>query len=231
VDTTTISPRDAGDDSSRLQGDESAAADQVAALDAAVARSLSGEKAQRIVEAMRQSVAERGTAGSTFEHVARRAGVSRGLLHYYFGTKEQLLVEAVRHDSQLRIESLERRLSAAQSADDFIGLMAQDLHEAVRDDPELITLLFELFTLARRSPEIAVEFAALLRSTREQVTHMLDVAHRDGVIKLHAPPDAVADILFSIADGVALRMLSEPDRDFTATIRAGIHCARTLLSD
>ena len=67
-------------------------------------RSLSGEKAQRIVEAMRRSVARRGTAGSTFDHVSREAGVSRGLLHYYFGTKEQLLVEAVRRDCELRIE-------------------------------------------------------------------------------------------------------------------------------
>src|SRR5580692_1387125 len=74
------------------------------------ARSLSGEKAKRIIDAMRRSVARRGTAGSTFEHVSREAGVSRGLLHYYFGTKEQLLVEAVRHDCQLRLERLERQL-------------------------------------------------------------------------------------------------------------------------
>ena len=67
-------------------------------------RSLSGEKAQRIVEAMRRSVAKRGAAASTFEHVAREAGVSRGLLHYYFATKEQLLVEAVRRDCELRME-------------------------------------------------------------------------------------------------------------------------------
>ena len=59
-------------------------------------RELSGDKAQRIVDAMRESVAKRGAAGSTFEHVAGEAGVSRGLLHYYFGTKERLLVEVVR---------------------------------------------------------------------------------------------------------------------------------------
>src|SRR5665811_584380 len=47
------------------------------------ARSLSGEKAKRIVDAMRHSVAKRGTAGSTFDHVSREAGVSRGLLHCY----------------------------------------------------------------------------------------------------------------------------------------------------
>jgi len=56
------------------------------------ARSLSSEKAQRIVEAMRVSVARRGTAGSTFEKISREAGVSRCLLHYYLGTKKQLLV-------------------------------------------------------------------------------------------------------------------------------------------
>src|ERR1051326_5163471 len=54
-------------------------------------RELSGEKAQRIIDAMRESVAKRGAAGSTFEHVAREAGVSRGVLHYYFGTKERLV--------------------------------------------------------------------------------------------------------------------------------------------
>jgi len=65
---------------------------------------LTGDKAARIVEAMRASVAARGIAGSTFDHVAREAGVSRGLLHYYFGTKERLLVEVVRRESDVRVE-------------------------------------------------------------------------------------------------------------------------------
>ena len=72
-------------------------------------RKLDGEKAQRIVAAMRSSVGRRGTAGSTFDHVAAEAGVSRGLLHYYFGSKERLLVEVVRHDCDLRIEALDHR--------------------------------------------------------------------------------------------------------------------------
>src|SRR6478736_155849 len=96
-------------------------------------RSLSGDKAQRIVDAMRRSVARRGTAGSTFDHVSREAGVSRGLLHYYFGTKEQLLVEAVRRDCDLRMERLEQQLSTAKTSADFIDLMAQNLEETVRD--------------------------------------------------------------------------------------------------
>jgi len=194
-------------------------------------RSLAGDKAQRIIDAMRSSVARRGSAGSTFDHVAREAGVSRGLLHYYFGTKEQLLVEAVRRDGELRLQRLETQLSTAQTADDFIDLMAQSLQETVRDDPEFVTLAFELFTLARRNEDIAQEYTELLRRTREQLAGMLDAADKEGVLRLHAEPLAVAEILFSLADGFALRMLSEPDRDFTSTLNAGILCARALLTD
>lgn len=198
---------------------------------AATARALTGEKAQRIIDAMRRSVARRGTAGSTFDHVSREAGVSRGLLHYYFGTKEQLLVEAVRRDCELRLELLERQLSAAQTADDFIDLMAQNLQETVREDPDFVTLVFELFTLSRRNGDIAVEYAELMRRTREQVAGMLADAHREGILHLHAEPEAVAEVLFSLGDGLALRMLAEPDRDLTRTVQAGITCARALLTD
>lgn len=200
-------------------------------MSTAETRSLSGERARRIVEAMRHSVARRGAVGSTFDHVSREAGVSRGLLHYYFGTKEQLLVEAVRRDCELRIEALERRLAGAQSADDFIDLMAQNLRQTIREDPDFVTLVFELFTLSRRNADIAVEYAGLMRRTRERVASMLAAAQEDGVLRLHAEPEAVADVLFSIGDGFALRMISEPDRDFAATIRAGIACARSLVAD
>jgi AcrR family transcriptional regulator len=195
------------------------------------ARPLAGERAQRIVEAMRRSVAQHGTAGSTFERVAREAGVSRGLLHYYFGTKEQLLAEAVRRDCQLRLERLEQQLAGAQTAEDFVGLMAQHLQDMVREDPDFVTLLFELFTLSRRNDDIGTEYANLMRTMREQVAGMLTVAQNERVLRLHADPEAVAEILFSLGDGFALRMLTEPDRDFTATIRAGMVCAKALLAD
>lgn len=198
---------------------------------AGATRSLSGEKARRIVEAMRHSVAKRGAAGSTFDHVSREAGVSRGLLHYYFATKEQLLVEAVRRDCELRVEALEQRLAGAQTADDFIDLMAENLQDTIREDPDFLTLAFELFTLSRRNEEIAQEYASLMRRMRARVASLLDEAQKAGVLRLHAEPEAIADILFSLADGFALRMLSEPQRDFGETIRAGIVCVRALLAD
>src|SRR4249920_3898884 len=103
-------------------------------------RELSGDKAQRIVDAMRDSVARRGAAGSTFDHVAREAGVSRGLLHYYFGTKERLLVEVVRRDTDIRLATLEEALADAHTADDFVEVLVRSLEDMVAHDPGFVTL-------------------------------------------------------------------------------------------
>ena len=109
--------------------------------------------------------------------------------------------------------------------------MAQNLQETVHEDPDFVTLVFELFTLSRRNEDIAAEYAGLMRRTREQVAAMLAAAQREGILHLHAEPEAIAEILFSLGDGFALRMLAEPERDFTATVQAGIAAARALLTD
>jgi AcrR family transcriptional regulator len=197
----------------------------------AAARGIEGEKAQRIVDAMRSSVARRGVAGSTFDHVAREARVSRGLLHYYFGTKERLLAEVVRRECALRMDLLEAQLAGARNADDFVDLLARSLRETVRTDPDFITLLFELFTLSRRNAEVAAEYAELLRRMREHVAGLLAAKQAEGVLHLGAEPGAVAELLFALGDGIALRMLTDRDRDFTATIRAGAIAARALVDD
>jgi AcrR family transcriptional regulator len=193
-------------------------------------RQLAGDKAARIVDAMRASVAERGTAGSTFDQVAKAAGVSRGLLHYYFGTKERLLVEVVRRDCDVRMAALDAALAQAQTADDFIAVLVASLEDVVRNDPGFVTLLFELFVLSRRHEDVAAEFTELLSRPRGRVAALLRAKEAEGVLHLGADPDAVVDVLFSLADGIWLRMLAE-ERDFAPTITAAVRCVRTLLDD
>ena len=192
-------------------------------------RRLPGEKAQRIVEAMRSSVARRGVTGATFDHVAREAGVSRGLLHYYFGTKERLLAEVVRHDADVRMTLLDERLRDAATADDVLALLSASHEEMLDSDSELITLVFELFALSRRHEEIAAEFAELVRRSREQLADILRDKQAEGAVRLAADPEDVADVLFSLADGMAMRMVAEPDRDWSEAVAAGVMAIRPLL--
>ena len=195
------------------------------------ARPLASDKAKRIVDAMRASVAARGAAGSTFDHVAREAGVSRGLLHYYFGTKERLLVEVVRRDSEIRLAALAASLGDARTADDFIDAMVRSLEDLIGRDPGFVVLMHELFTLSRRNEEIAGELATLARAARGDLAASLKAKQDEGVVRLGDDPDAVAGVLLALADGLALRFLTEPELDPRPMLAAAVAAARALIAD
>ena len=192
---------------------------------------IAGDKAKRIVDAMRLSVARRGAAGSTFDHVAREAGVSRGLLHYYFGTKERLLVEVVRRDCDIRMDILDAALSDVRTAEDFVDALVRSLEDVLENDPDFYALLFEITTMARRNDEIAGELSDLYRRTRRHVADLLQAKQDEGVLRLADEPEAVAAILFALGDGIALQVLHAPDRvrELGKWVRAGVVCARALL--
>ena len=200
-------------------------------MEAAAQRSqLSGDKAQRIVDAMRSSVARRGVAGSTFDHVAREAGVSRGLLHYYFATKERLLAEVVRRDAELRLGVLDARLAEAADADGVMRAMVVSLNDLVREDPESVVLFYELFSLAQRNAEVATELAVLMGRRRDGLAAALAAKRDAGVLVLHAAPEAVAEVLLALGDGIALRLVNAPDEDYAGTLEACTSAMRSLIA-
>jgi AcrR family transcriptional regulator len=192
-------------------------------------RRLEGDKAQRIIAAMRTSVGTRGAAGSTFDHVAREAGVSRGLLHYYFGSKERLLVEVVRHDCEVRNQAMDARLERAGSVDEILDALVVGLNEFIEDDDGGQAVIYEMLSASRHSEEIRAELAELYRQWRERLAGWLRVKEREGVIRLQAEPEAVASILFALGDGFGIQVLCDSDWDQQAAFELGVASARRLL--
>ena len=199
------------------------------AASAAAAKRLEGEKAQRIIEAMRTSVGTRGAAGSTFDVVAREAGVSRGLLHYYFGSKEQLLVEVVRHDCEVRIAGMGERIARATTADEIIAALVLGLEEFIEGEPGSPAVIYELLSASRHSEDIRAELAELYRRWRADLADLLRTKEREGVVRLDADPDSVASMLFALGDGFGIQVLSDPEWDREAAFELGVRIARRLL--
>ncbi|HEX8742361.1 MAG TPA: TetR/AcrR family transcriptional regulator [Thermoleophilaceae bacterium] len=202
-----------------------------ATAESASERRLDSDKARRIVGAMRDSVARRGAAGSTFDHVAREAGVSRGLLHYYFGSKERLLVEVVRHDTEIRISTFEERLRGADSLDSIVAALVVQLREYVEEEPGWHAVIHELLSAARRNDEIRDELANLYRRVRGQIADILREKEADGIVTLRADAESVASIFLSIADGFEVQITAEPGWDNEAAVAAALDVARFLLGE
>jgi len=60
-----------------------------------MARISSAERRIQIVEGMRRVLAARGYAGASVQEIGKAAGVTPGLLHYHFASKEEVLVALV----------------------------------------------------------------------------------------------------------------------------------------
>jgi len=54
------------------------------------------ERRAQLVRAFQRSLAERGYAGASTAAVAREAGLAPGLVHYYFASKQEMLLEVLR---------------------------------------------------------------------------------------------------------------------------------------
>nr|MBA2342673.1 TetR/AcrR family transcriptional regulator [Thermoleophilaceae bacterium] len=186
-----------------------------------------GERAQRILAAMRTSVGTRGAAGSTFDHVAREAGVSRGLLHYYFGSKEQLLVEVVRRDCDARIAVLEERFADADSAEAIVEVLLSQLQALLQDESQ--SVVYEVLSASRRSDYVRDELAEVYNRWREHLADVLREKERAGVIKPRADAAAVAAVVLALGDGFGLQLVSDPERDASEALEVGITTVRWLL--
>jgi AcrR family transcriptional regulator len=192
-------------------------------------RSLSGEKAQRIIEAMRGSVAEVGVAGSTFDRVSRKAGVSRGLLHYYFGTKERLLVEVIRRDTEVRIENLGAALEEASTLDEVIGAFLATFERTLTQEKGYVYMVSELFVAGRHSPELESELGKLYSRARTAFAAILREKEREGVISPRFDIEATLSYLFSTGDGAIIQQLTDPTLDANLTAQASYEVTRFLL--
>jgi AcrR family transcriptional regulator len=180
---------------------------------------------------MRSSVARRGAAGSTFDHVAQEAGVSRGLLHYYFGSKERLLVEVVRHDADLRAHALEERLRDAHSLDAIVQALVWGLEQFVAEDAGSRALIHELLSAARRNEEIRDELAALYRRVRAEVAEILVEKEREGIVRLRSDGEAVVSIFLALADGLEVQLTSDLDWASSPAVDTAVSVARFLLGE
>lgn len=192
-------------------------------------RKLDGEKAGRIVAAMRHSVGVRGAAGSTFDVVAREAGVSRGLLHYYFGSKERLMVEVVRRDCDTFVAELEANLDQATSVEEIIASLVATLDAFVRGEPGTQAVIYEMLSASHHSDELRAEMAELYRTWRQHLGAALRQKQDEGVVALAGDPESVASLIFAIGDGLGLQLVSDPDWARETSLDVATATARHLL--
>lgn len=90
-----------------------------------------------LLEAALMSFEEKGWRGATFEHVAERAGVTRGALNHHFRDKRALLTEALEwgwSDYGQRLFSEDNHAAGASAQDALVALLTEFTRLLTRDE-------------------------------------------------------------------------------------------------
>jgi AcrR family transcriptional regulator len=161
------------------------------------------ERRAEILEVTCAVVIERGFAGTRISDVANRLGVSTGLIHYHFDSKEQLLAETFRYAARLEMESLEADLASAPNA---VARLDRVIQNYAPDSDEVDWLLWiDSWGEALRNPMMR----AISQELDEQSTSVIERVIVEGVRsgEFDCPdPTATAWVLVGLLDGLGVQL-------------------------
>lgn len=137
----------------------------------------------RILDAAARMFGREGFQGASMGAVARAAGVSKGLLHYHFHSKEHLLIEAVRATfRQLHLRFDDRFARGERGVDAALDAM-DALWTTVRDMAAWAPFMVETMSLATHHGDLREDLFGFYRES----TELLEKGVRD-VFRDRPPP-------------------------------------------
>lgn len=170
----------------------------------------------KLVAAAVEEIADRGWKGARTRSIAERAGVNSGVVHYHFGSMEDLLLEAVASTfvtvTELATESIHAETIA-------LGLdgMLDAIGEVDPSDPNW-QVLVEALVQSARVPRLRQMTVGILDQYRAGMVMRLDAGIAAGELPPDTDTEGLALALMALLDGFGLYAFVNPDYD---TARAG----------
>jgi AcrR family transcriptional regulator len=157
---------------------------------------------EALLDAAERLLVDVGYAGITTRRLAEEAGVNHGLVHYYFGSNENLLVRALERFTE-KLIARQRELYAADVP--FIEKWRTAMRYLVSDDVTYEKIWLELQALAWNHPELRQRLAHVNAEWRGVLTDAFEQPRREYGIEV--PVDALVALVMAFNTGVIVERL------------------------
>ena len=174
---------------------------------------MPAETRERILEAAFRTLSRKGYENTTVKDIAEEAAVAPGLVHYYFKSKQALVLAVlvmccVKMQQPGLIDSTEGALEAFEH---FKGTL--------RDDRDSNSLYVELLGVGLHDPEVGAGILQFVREDRGNI----EAAARNVLAARELPSDGAAALAGAVWGGVLgimVQHLVDPDFDAEAAVDA-----------
>ncbi len=175
-------------------------------------------KRAEILDAALEIIDRNGYSGATVKELAEAVGLSQNGLLHYFGSKDALFTEVIRHRGAIDMAKAQPDSGYQQPqtlADAMVGMAS-----GLGDTPGFIQLLLRLAGEATEPAHVSHDyFRERYGIQRSLVSNAVRDEQRAGRIRPDADPEGIAAMLFAMVDGLNLQSMYEPSLDAPAHVR------------
>ena len=161
---------------------------------------------EALLDAAERLLADAGYASITTRRLATEAGVNHGLVHYYFGSNENLLVHALERFTG-RLIARQRELYAADLP--LAAKWRTAMHYLVSEDVSYQKIWLELQALAWNNPDIRARLARVNAEWRAVLAEAFEQPRRELGIGL--PLEALVSLVMTFNLGIMIERLGGID--------------------
>jgi AcrR family transcriptional regulator len=172
---------------------------------------------EAFLDAAERLLVEVGYAGITTRRLADEAKANHGLVHYYFGSMENLLVRVLERFTE-RLTTRQRAMYADPDVP-FIEKWRQAMRYLVGDDVAYEKVWLELQALAWNRPELREQVARVNSEWRAVLTEAFAAPRERYGIEM--PLDALVSLVITFNEGIILERaqgITEGHRELLAWI-------------
>ena len=155
-----------------------------------------------LLDAAERLLVDVGHAGITTRRLAEEAGVNHGLVHYYFGSNESLLVRALERFTERLIER-QRELYAADMP--FVEKWRTAMRYLLSQDVAYEKVWLELQALAWNDADLQARLARVNDEWRAVLTEAFEEPHRE--LEIEMPLDALVSLVMTFNTGIVVERL------------------------
>jgi TetR/AcrR family transcriptional regulator len=159
---------------------------------------------EALLDAAERLLVDIGYAGITTRRLAEEAGLNHGLVHYYFGSNENLLVRALERFTD-RLIARQRELYEGEGP--LIDKWRTAMHYLLSEDVTYEKVWAELQALAWNHPEIRKRLARVNAEWRAVLTDAFREPHRQ--LGIEMPLDALVSLVMTFNIGIMVERLGD----------------------
>jgi AcrR family transcriptional regulator len=157
---------------------------------------------EALLDAAERLLVDVGYSGITTRRLADEAGVNHGLVHYYFGSNENLLVRALERFTG-RLITRQRELYAADMP--FVEKWRTAMRYLVSEDVTYEKIWLELQALAWNHADLRARLALVNAEWRAVLAEALEEPHRElGIVM---PLEALVSLVITFNLGIMVERL------------------------